>query len=71
MDHIFVIKLKKGIVIIYMDNILIPADTFEELKKIMKIVLQRLKDNDLYLKPEKCEFARLCKTLNQILGYNY
>jgi hypothetical protein len=59
MDHIFVIELDKGIVIIYMDDILIPAATLEELEEITKIVLQRLKDNDLYLKPEKCEFARL------------
>jgi hypothetical protein len=59
MDNIFVIELDKGIVIIYMDDILIPADTLEELEEITKIVLQRLKDNDLYLKPEKCEFARL------------
>jgi hypothetical protein len=59
MDNIFVIELDKETVIIFMDDILIPADTLEELEEITKIVLQRLKDNDLYLKPEKCEFARL------------
>jgi hypothetical protein len=59
MDNIFVIELDKGIVIIYMDDILIPADTLEELEEVTKIVLCRLRDNDLYLKPEKCEFARL------------
>ena len=58
MDHIFIIELEKGVVIIYMDDILIPADTLEELEETTKVVLQRLKDNDLYLKPEKCEFAR-------------
>jgi hypothetical protein len=58
MDDIFAIKLKQGLIMIYMDDILIPADALEELETLSKIVLQKLKDNDLYLKPEKCEFAR-------------
>ena len=41
-----------------MDNILIFANTQEELEKITKEVLKRLWDNDLYLKPKKCEFNK-------------
>jgi hypothetical protein len=40
-----------------MDHISIPADTLKELEALTKIVLQKLKDNNLYLKPEKCEFG--------------
>jgi hypothetical protein len=58
MDHIFKEEIEKGIVIVYMDDILILADTEEELAKTTKIVLRKLKENDLYLKPEKCEFAK-------------
>lgn len=58
MDHIFAEEIDLGTVIIYMDDILIPADSLEELERVTKIVLQKLQENDLYLKPEKCEFAK-------------
>ncbi|KAJ3533991.1 hypothetical protein NMY22_g7111 [Coprinellus aureogranulatus] len=58
MDHIFAVELDEGTVIIYMDDILIPADSLEELERVTKAVLKKLRDNDLYLKPEKCEFAQ-------------
>jgi hypothetical protein len=57
MDHIFKEEIERGIVIVYMDDILILADTQKELTKTTKIVLRKLKENDLYLKPEKCEFT--------------
>ena len=56
MDHLFIIPLGKGYIIIYMDDILIFAATKEELRERTKEVLKILQDNDLYLKPEKCEF---------------
>jgi hypothetical protein len=43
-------------VIIYMDDILIFSKTKEENIARTKQVLQRLKEHDLYLKPEKCTF---------------
>ena len=52
-------------VIVYMDNILIFAKTQEELKWYTKMVLQRLREHDLYLKPKKCKFN---KTRIEYLG---
>ena len=42
-----------------MDDILIFSKTKERLEEMTKRVLQKLHENDLYLKPGKCEF---CKT---------
>ena len=39
-----------------MDDILIPAETLDELRKKTKRVLSVLLQNDLFAKPEKCEF---------------
>ena len=58
MDKIFDGLASRNKVIIYMDDILIFAQTKEELEKITKEVLQVLQENNLYLKPEKCEFAQ-------------
>jgi Reverse transcriptase (RNA-dependent DNA polymerase) len=58
MDHTFEDMIMAKQVIIYMDDILIYADNQEELKKCTKAVLKRLEENDLYLKPKKCEFNR-------------
>ena len=58
MDHIFIDMIEGNLVIIYMDDILIFAKTQEELERITKMVLKRLWDNDLYLKPKKCEFNK-------------
>jgi len=41
-----------------MDDILIFSKTKEDLERITKIVLKKLHDNDLYLKPAKCEFEK-------------
>ena len=59
MNDILKDKLNEGWVIVYMDDILIFSKTKEKLEKMTKRVLQQLQENDLYLKPGKCEF---CKT---------
>ena len=42
---------------LYMDNILIAtADTLNAHKNKVCNVLQKLKNNDFFLKPEKCQF---------------
>ena len=65
MDHIFIDMIEGNLVIFYMDDILIFAKTQEELERITKMVLQQLWDNDLFLKPKKCEFN---KTIIKYLG---
>jgi len=58
MDHIFAEEIERGICIIYMDDILILAENEQELTENTKRILKKLKENDLYLKPEKCEFVK-------------
>jgi hypothetical protein len=58
MDDYFRDMIDEGWIAIYMDDILIHAKTKEDLEKRTKWVLERLKEHDLYLKPEKCKFER-------------
>ncbi len=57
MDNIFIIQTTKGWMIIYMDDMLILAETMDELNEWTLEVLQLLWENDLYLNPQKCEFG--------------
>ena len=52
-------------VIMYMDDILIFAKTKEELERITKLVLEKLRENDLFLKAKRCKFE---KTKIEYLG---
>ena len=65
MDNTFADMIDEGILIAYMDDILIYADDPATLEKYTKRVLERLRENDLFLKPKKCEF---CKTKIEYLG---
>jgi translation initiation factor IF-2 len=48
-----------------MDNILIFANMKEELEQITKLVLEKLREHNLFLKVKKCEF---CQTRIKYLG---
>ena len=59
MDSIFKDMIQENLVIVYMDDILIFAQTQEDLEQYTQQVLQRLREHDLYLKPKKCEFSKM------------
>ena len=59
MDATFREEIASGDVIIYMDDILIATKgTLKEHQALVTHVLQKLQDNDLFLKPEKCHFHK-------------
>ena len=58
MNGLFREEINNGKVIIYMDNILIFTTTLDKHKEIVQKVLQKLRENKLYLKHEKCTFEQ-------------
>jgi len=65
MNDIFRNLIVEGIVVVYLDDILIFTKTKEEHEQAVRRVLQVLKENKLFLCPEKCEF---CKQQIEYLG---
>lgn len=57
MNSIFRDVIDKFLVI-YLDDILIYSDSEEEHMKHVKLVLERLKENCLYISPKKCDFVK-------------
>jgi hypothetical protein len=71
MNHIFKELIDEGVVVVYMDDILIFTDTLERHRQVTERVLKILEENDLYLKPEKCEFKKEeIEYLGLIIGHN-
>jgi hypothetical protein len=58
MNNLFKELIDEGVVIVYMDDILIFTETLEEHWKIVRRVLEILRKNNLFLKAEKCEFEK-------------
>jgi len=56
MNDIFRDLIAEGIMVVYLDNILIFTRTEEEHAKAIRRVLQVLQEHKLFLHPEKCEF---------------
>ena len=59
MNDIFKELIDEGVVVVFMDDILIFTESLEEHRKIVLRVLEILRTNNLYLKPEKCLFEQL------------
>jgi hypothetical protein len=60
MNDMFTDMILEGVVVVYLDNILIFTKDLEEHHQITHRVLGRLVEHQLYLRPEKCEFEKTC-----------
>jgi len=54
MNEILRDMINKGKVAAFVDNVLVGTEMEEEHDEIVKEVLRRLEENNLYVKPEKC-----------------
>src|SRR5277367_2944244 len=69
MNDILKEEIDRGVVIVFIDNILIFMEGEEGHDEIVKEVLRKLKENDLFLKAEKCTFgAQEIEFLGLIIG---
>ena len=58
MDDIFDDLIMEGVVVVYLDDILIFTETLEEHQKVTWRVMELLWKHNLFLKPEKCDFEK-------------
>ena len=58
MDDIFEGLIMEGVVVVYLDDILIFTETLEEHRRATQTVMELLWKNNLFLKPEKCKFEK-------------
>jgi len=58
MNDIFRDLIAEGIMMVYLDDILIFTRTEEEHAKAIRWVLQVLQESKLFLRPEKCKFCK-------------
>nr|VWP01806.1 Uncharacterized protein [Ganoderma boninense] len=58
MNDIFKDLIVLGKITIYLDDILIFTNDLEEHRTLVREVLKRLAEHDLFCKPEKCEFEQ-------------
>ena len=49
-------------VVVYLDDIVVYSTTLEEYKVHLKLVFDKLRQNQLCVKKEKCAFAKTCIT---------
>ena len=71
MDDIFDELISEGVVMVYLDDILIFMETLEEHWKVTWWVMELLEKNKLYLQADKCEFEKITiKYLRVIISHN-
>jgi len=58
MDDIFDGLITEGVVVVYLDNILIFTETLDEHQRVTQRVMELLWKNNLFLKSKKCEFKK-------------
>jgi len=57
-NDIFRTLIAEGIIVVYLDDILIFTKTEEEYEQAVQRILEILVEHKLFLCPEKCEFYR-------------
>ena len=71
MNTLFKQEIDEGVLIIYMDDLLVFTKTIEEHRRIVKRVLKKLRENKLFLKPEKCSFEQSeVEYLGMLISHN-
>ena len=58
MDHLFKDLITAGNVMVYIDDIVIHTHNLDTHREVTEEVLRILRDNKLYIKPEKCEIEQ-------------
>lgn len=56
MNDIFSDLIKRNKIIVYLDDIMIFSDNMDDHRAMVREVLRILRANNLFLRPEKCEF---------------
>jgi hypothetical protein len=71
MNDIFCDLVLEGVVVVYLDDILIFTESLEEHREVTRRVLEILQRHKLFLKPEKCEFEKTeVEYLGVIVSHN-
>jgi hypothetical protein len=71
MNEIFQDLMTKGIVSVYLNDILIFTNTSEEHRRITRLVLDCMREYKLYFRPEKCKFEKTrIEYLGVIISHN-
>ena len=71
MDNIFKDMISEGVVVVYLDDILIFTETLDEHRRITRHVLELLENHKLYPRTDKCEFKKTTvKYLGVIISHN-
>jgi len=71
MNEILRDLINEGKVAVFVDNVLVKTEMEEGHNKIVEEILKRLKENDLYVKPEKCIWkVRKIRFLGVVIGPN-
>jgi hypothetical protein len=71
-NEIFIDMISEGVVVVYLDDILIFTKTLDKHRLVTRRVLGRLAEHELFLRPEKCEFEKTrIKYLGLIISENH
>jgi len=71
MNDIFNDMISEGVVVVYLNDILIFTKDLEEHRRITHQILGRLAEHQLYLRPKKCEFKKTrIKYLGLVISEN-